>query len=164
MKALSLTQPWATLVAIGAKTIETRSWGTAYRGTVAIHAAKGWPAWAKEECRRAPFNTVLGAAGYDRAFAPLPLGAIVAVAELTSCYRITETTPRAIQSNGDFPPHELAFGDYTPGRFAWVLKFVWRLEQPVPVRGALSLWDLPSDVLAAVTAQRNGEPAEVARG
>lgn len=34
MKALSLTQPWATLMAIGAKRIETRSWGAAYRGGV----------------------------------------------------------------------------------------------------------------------------------
>jgi hypothetical protein len=43
MKALTLTQPWATLVAIGAKTIETRSWPTSYRGPLAIHAAKGYP-------------------------------------------------------------------------------------------------------------------------
>jgi hypothetical protein len=41
MKVLSLTQPWATLAAIGAKKIETRSWSTAYRGPLAIHAAKG---------------------------------------------------------------------------------------------------------------------------
>ena len=44
MKALTLTQPWASLVACGAKTIETRSWRTPYRGPVAIHAAKGFPA------------------------------------------------------------------------------------------------------------------------
>ncbi|MFL5577327.1 MAG: ASCH domain-containing protein [Gemmatimonadaceae bacterium] len=48
MKALTLTQPWATLVAIGAKTIETRSWPTHYRGEVAIHAAKGFPDWARQ--------------------------------------------------------------------------------------------------------------------
>lgn len=41
MKAITLTQPWATLVAIGAKRIETRSWATRYRGPLAIHAAKG---------------------------------------------------------------------------------------------------------------------------
>lgn len=40
MKALSLTQPWASLVAVGAKRIETRSWRTSYRGPLAIHAAK----------------------------------------------------------------------------------------------------------------------------
>ena len=41
MKVLTLTQPWATLVAIGAKHIETRSWATSYRGPLAIHAGKG---------------------------------------------------------------------------------------------------------------------------
>ncbi len=40
MKAISLLQPWATLVAIGAKRIETRSWATNYRGPLAIHASK----------------------------------------------------------------------------------------------------------------------------
>ena len=40
MKALTLYQPWATLIAIGAKKIETRSWGTNYRGPLAIHAGK----------------------------------------------------------------------------------------------------------------------------
>lgn len=54
MKALSLTQPWATLVAIGAKKIETRSWSTSYRGPVAIHASKGYPgryAWFLENVK-----------------------------------------------------------------------------------------------------------------
>ncbi len=41
MKALSLLQPWATLVVIGVKQIETRSWSTAYRGPLLIHASKG---------------------------------------------------------------------------------------------------------------------------
>ena len=40
-KALTIAQPWATLVAIGAKQIETRSWQTNYRGDIAIHAGKG---------------------------------------------------------------------------------------------------------------------------
>ncbi len=41
MRTLTLTQPWATLVALGAKTIETRSWQTSYRGPLAIHAGQG---------------------------------------------------------------------------------------------------------------------------
>jgi hypothetical protein len=40
MKALTLIQPWATLVALGEKQIETRSWDTKYRGPLAIHAGK----------------------------------------------------------------------------------------------------------------------------
>ena len=41
MKAISLLQPWASLVVMGAKTIETRGWGTKYRGPILIHASKG---------------------------------------------------------------------------------------------------------------------------
>lgn len=39
MPALTLHQPWASLVALGVKTIETRAWSTLYRGPLAIHAA-----------------------------------------------------------------------------------------------------------------------------
>lgn len=40
MKALTLHQPWASLIAAGVKTIETRSWSTRYRGPLAVHAGK----------------------------------------------------------------------------------------------------------------------------
>ena len=102
MKALTLTQPWATLVAIGAKRIETRSWRTSYRGPLAIHAAKGFPKWAREfaqddwTCfgalkpghaahlklsgvRLIPSETGRRAAG------ELPIGAVVAVRDLVDC-------------------------------------------------------------------------------
>ena len=38
MKALTIIQPWATLLAAGKKRIETRSWKTNYRGEILIHA------------------------------------------------------------------------------------------------------------------------------
>lgn len=64
MKAVTLTQPWATLVAIGAKQIETRSWPTNYRGPLAIHAGKGpstigWPQLNHICNRTEPFRSVL---------------------------------------------------------------------------------------------------------
>ncbi len=43
MKALTIRQPWASLIAAGVKTIETRSWSTRYRGPLAIHAGKHKP-------------------------------------------------------------------------------------------------------------------------
>ena len=39
MKVLSLTEPYATLIKKGIKTIETRSWKTNYRGKLFIHAS-----------------------------------------------------------------------------------------------------------------------------
>ena len=41
MKALSVRQPWASLIAQGRKTIEIRSWLTRHRGPLAIVASKG---------------------------------------------------------------------------------------------------------------------------
>lgn len=41
MKALSIRQPWAWLVAHGHKDIENRTWQTKFRGRVLIHASKG---------------------------------------------------------------------------------------------------------------------------
>lgn len=43
MKTITLHQPWASLVALGVKTIETRSWPTKHRGPLAIHAGKRRP-------------------------------------------------------------------------------------------------------------------------
>src|SRR3546814_21127441 len=40
VKAISLWQPWASAIALGHKSIETRHWPTKYRGELAIHAAK----------------------------------------------------------------------------------------------------------------------------
>ena len=42
MKALSLKQPWATLIVSGIKPIENRKWKSSYRGPLLIHASKTW--------------------------------------------------------------------------------------------------------------------------
>ena len=49
MKAITIKQPWASLIAAGLKDIENRTWKTNFRGRVLIHAAKvsvkdGWSA------------------------------------------------------------------------------------------------------------------------
>lgn len=90
MKVLSLTQPWASLLAGGAKQIETRSWGTSYRGPVAVHAAKGFPRKCADLVGGEPFASALYDLGYEaktvraRA-ASLPRGAIVGVVDLVEC-------------------------------------------------------------------------------
>lgn len=145
MKALSLTQPWATLVAIGAKRIETRSWHTTYRGRLAIHAAKGLGSVGGHSglidlCLRPPFAAALLAGGKGRIVPgdDLPLGAIVATANLVLVEdsRHAEGTLRRYGA-----PHERAFGDYSPGRYLWVLRDVRALPEPIPARGAMGLWE-----------------------
>lgn len=157
MKVLTLTQPWATLVAIGAKKIETRSWPTSYRGPLAIHAAKGLgPVGGKKGlqvlCAQEPFKSVLTAymqrlvhEGVSWRIAnELPRGAVVAVCILAGCFPIW---PYGIGplDDGNFGPipndPEHRFGDYTPGRYAWFLSNIRALPEPIPCKGALGLWE-----------------------
>lgn len=155
MKVLTLTQPWATLVAIGAKRIETRSWRTDYRGPLAIHAAKGFPDDAQRYCTQEPFRTTLMEQTAIRIIwnkrtkeSDFPRGVILAVCELKDCRIIGQ------ELNGDatiaaddmisWTPIfgvERAFGNYAPGRYAWLLANIRALPQPVPAKGALGLWD-----------------------
>jgi hypothetical protein len=39
------------------------------------------------------------------------------------------------------PEPERSFGDYTPGRYAWILTNIKPLPAPIPAKGALGLWD-----------------------
>ena len=138
MKVLTLTQPWATLVATGDKQIETRSWSTSYRGELAIHAAKGFPTWAKSLCYDACFKECLQFAGYKDA-ASLPTGVIIAVCQLVDVVRVTD---EALIPKGK----ELVFGDYSLGRYMWKLANVKKLDRPITAKGSLGLWnfDMPT--------------------
>jgi hypothetical protein len=137
MKALTLTQPWATLVAIGAKQIETRSWRTDFSGQLAIHAAKGFPAWAKATCDEPPFRDVLRA--HRLGASDLPVGKILCVANLLTCIP-TEDVPWD-EALGDCP-HEREFGDYAEGRWAWIFDGTLQtFYPPIAARGSLGLWN-----------------------
>lgn len=130
MKALTLYQPWATLIAIGAKTFETRSWPTHYRGPLAIHAGKthDYSVYTNNV-----FLHALKDGGYPYVDA-LPLGAIVATCQVVSCHRITWAMGDAVSR------YDLAFGNWEPGRYAWELCNVEQLATPIPARGAMGLW------------------------
>lgn len=131
--AITLWQPWATLIAIGAKEYETRHWAINYRGPIAIHAAKRLDNGQHETYFVEPFQTVLKAAGYESPTA-LELGCVVAVARLTGCSIIYPNFRRKMSEQ------ERAFGDWTNGRYAWQLADIVRLETPVPTRGLQGVW------------------------
>jgi hypothetical protein len=136
VKALSLTQPWASLVALGAKRIVTRSWGTSYRGLLAIHASKGFPRDCRELCDEPPFEEILQK--FDLTAATLPCGVVLCVTKLVDCLPIRHV---------NFPQHhslceyEAEFGCYGAGRYGLILGPVTVLDDPIPARGALGLWE-----------------------
>lgn len=164
IKALTITQPYATLIAIKAKRFETRSWSTSYRGPLAIHAATtlagvGGKRAYKELCTQEPFRSVLNEYSAqldinDLTKLLLPRGVVVAVANLVTCVYIpplpnhvvdskTRRQVEQIAQKYGVPPEEpeLSFGDYTPGRYVWVLENVRALDDPVFTAGKQSLWD-----------------------
>lgn len=157
IKAISLWQPWASLISIGAKVYETRSWATDHRGPLAIHAAKHWTSAERDLSFYDPyFKRALNGAGISSEAAivgssewvpnRLPLGAVVAVVDLIACWQIAESgLVRRVGGKFEARPlpmgAERAFGDYSPGRVAWELANVRRIE-PCPCRGAQGFFDV----------------------
>jgi hypothetical protein len=134
LKALTLWQPWASLVAIGAKKIETRSWRTSHRGALLIHAAA-------RNTRRIP-EGVRRLSGWILSFhPPMDFGAILAIANLVDCVPV-ETIRESLSLQ------ELTFGDYGSGRWSWLLSDV-RLIVPVHCRGSQGLWNWEGDIQTA---------------
>jgi hypothetical protein len=164
MKALTLTQPWASLVALGCKRIETRSWYTMYTGVVCIHAAKGFPKDARYVVSESPFQQALcEKLGRTPVLATdLPISQIIAVATLTGCMTFVAETPdfiRDLSKRGELPPNEVDFGDFAAGRYGFMLDDVIPLDQPIQVRGALGLWNLPRNVETSVRRQLQEQSA-----
>lgn len=185
MKAITVRQPWASLIAAGVKTIETRSWSTKYRGPLAVHAGARWdvgwgthalwhdpdhPSTARdrsdilvdklrcdpmEDCNGSGYWTV---DAYGRRH--IPLGAVVATCTLADVVPIVasddfsalapyvrpmENRSALRRTNAPSWPDDvtdqLPFGDFTPGRYAWLLTDVTPLADPVPAKGRQGLWE-----------------------
>lgn len=148
MKALTLWQPWATLVAMGVKKIETRCWTTKYRGPLAIHsAAKLPPSYLGASSRTDPFRDELaelfavrrdrddrGGKHVDDILRGLPCGKVLCIVNLLS----VEETPDVREVISD---RERIFGNYEDGRYAWHLEMVEVFEPPIAAKGNRMLWN-----------------------
>lgn len=134
MKAIALWNPFATLVAMGRKRYETRSFFTNYRGPLAIHATRQFAQFNQDLCDVWPFSKYIADAS------KLVCGAILCVVELTDVkptevmVPILDKTPEGME--------ELHFGDYTHGRWAWKLENLRPLNTPVVCKGQRTLWNL----------------------
>jgi hypothetical protein len=139
MKTLSICQPWVTLVILGIKRLETRSWRTSRRGRIAIHASRAFTQEAQRLCGEEPFRSALEAAGF-RGADDLPLGALLGTVELVGCTAADDLNLDALDAA------ELAFGDFGPGRWAWELRHPQPLDAPVPFRGRLGFFEAPDEL------------------
>lgn len=136
VRIFTLWQPRATLMALGLKTIETRSRGTSYRGPIAIHAALRYPETARVFAGKLMHEGVLP-------MAKLPFGKILCVVDL---YDVRPTEEGSLLARGK---GEHRYGNYDAGRSAWLTKMLKSLDNPVPYPGAQGLRRLPEAFVQA---------------
>lgn len=181
MRAITLWQPWASLIAEGVKTIETRSWkapDSLIGERIAIHAAArkppkcepcngsgcgpGTASGAFEAC---DWCGGTGVHGLCAEVSGMPLGAVVATARLAACVPMVdlgdpypdpcvwiwpedstgETTAgydhRGWENSESVDiTDQLPYGDFRPGRWAWLLDDVEKLPEPIPATGRQRVW------------------------
>lgn len=147
MKAITLWQPWASLIADKRKRHETRSWcppRTLKGEVMLIHAGKtvdkSYAKWF----------------GYVDAEGAItcPTGCFVATARL---YAVCQVQQQIIGADGDelaicndaYNPHRKGieipvddYGNFAPGRFLWEFIDVSPIVPPTPARGRQKIWDV----------------------
>jgi hypothetical protein len=159
MKTISLWTLWAMLIARGHKKIETRSWKAPkwlIGQRIAIHATKAMPVLARILCRE--FAKLLGIKIYTGSWlynlehGVGPFGKVVATAKLAGCEKIVNSDDgcraASLESGKEIRGNEYSFGDYTPGRYAWILEDIQPLKEPTPAKGMQGLWNWEGDRIA----------------
>ncbi len=130
MKALSVRQPWAELILLGRKTVETRTWRTAHRGPFAIHAA---------------FQVEIEVCTlYGLDPTSLVTSALVGTAE------IIEMIEFDTESWATWRDQHLVPDPDPGGRVGWRLANPRRLAQPIPLRGLPGLFPLEDKIAARI--------------
>lgn len=128
IKAITISQPFASLIASGEKWIENRTWPTAYRGPLAIHAGKG-----KQYLDRHELITY-------------PTGCVIAIAKLVACVDIRDIRSKVGAERKCIVPgtnkfwSELQNHKHAEGPLCWVLEDVVPIEH-VTINGAQGLWN-----------------------
>ncbi|GAA3701861.1 hypothetical protein GCM10022204_18430 [Microlunatus aurantiacus] len=121
MRALTIKQPWAELIVEGLKDVENRSWRTAYRGRLAVHAG----------LRRADFDDLALDAMPKKYRRPIEnawqrhadAGKVLGTVELVDCIEGSRS-PWAID-----------------GYWHWILRDPRPYARKVAAKGKLNLWE-----------------------
>ena len=131
MKAFTVYQPYAHAIIAGLKGYETRPRRTNIRGRVAVHAGKLDELKATRSLSDRNFWGVMDAVGGRT---DLPHGAVIGTVEIVDCIPVEEIAATLTE-------RERLLGDYSPGRWAWVLKNPVMFETPIPAKGKQGWWN-----------------------
>lgn len=160
MKALTVLQPWAELIARGGdpahrpyenepKRVENRTWETKFRGRLYIHAGKSTEG-IKTHCPEPGAWEVCTET--NLLVEDLALGAVIALVTLVDCLRIEEI------KRGD---HDARFPwirehRHSLGPWCWVLEDVKRFK-PIHFRGRQGLFDIDPNFLERCRREQYGD-------
>lgn len=140
MKAISLWQPYASLIAAKAKRFETRHWPVPLRlrgQRIAIHAAVRKPTRAEVDHLN---DDVAEALGFCHWHQRIPYGAVVCTAKVIGCYIVTRWNNRKPVLSDRFEIEDDHFGDYSIGRHCWELGDIEVLDPAIPAKGMQGWW------------------------
>jgi activating signal cointegrator 1 len=150
MHAISIWNPFASLLANGFKSIETRGWPAPKRligKRIGIASTKV----IKPE-QRTPFQDPKFMFYYEQTGLPqlceLPHGYLLATAILHSCDIIEES------DLDDITEEEQLYGWFEVGRYAWRMRAVEALSKPLPVQGKQGIWEVPDSAVTTAEVQR----------
>jgi hypothetical protein len=162
MHAITIQAPWTVPILLGSKDVENRRRCTSHRGPLALHVSRTWcPIAAADPRIRQDYTDAIRLPPthphHRAAQAATIRGSIVAIAVLTDCHY---AHPGCCESDWAEPD-------------AWhlLLRNVAVLPQPLPARGALGVWALPSGptqriahTLAGIAAQRESRLTQTSNG
>ena len=147
MKCISLWEPWASLMYVGAKKNETRSWPTKHRGPLLICAAQHvMNAGSMRYYLEQPaFMKALQplTRGEDRqvSISDLNFGKALCIVDVVDCLSIGVFAELFVSDQ------EAAFGNYDFGRFAWVTTNLQRFEEPFKIKGGQRIFNTPNELI-----------------
>ena len=178
MKAITLHEPWASLIVAGKKTIETRNWSPPddlIGETIAIHAGKnletmefiaamhegrtGFPDGMWKVLHDTTYETMNTFHRQGREVIVIPAGRLLGFATLAGVIINLPPNPQhSVTAHGKplmyITAEELqdneAFGLYGHGRYGWVLRDIQKLPDPPQVRGRQRFWEVPHEIVGSV--------------
>jgi hypothetical protein len=126
MKALTIRQPWASLIADNIKLIESRSWQTHYRGKLYIHAGKGIDKKYLKD-----YENIID-------ITDMPKGKIIAECNLIDCILLDKKYIDYYNKLNKSKEYKLK--DSCVGYYGWVLSDIKKIKE-IEIKGKLSIWD-----------------------
>jgi activating signal cointegrator 1 len=124
MKALTVRQPWATVLVRGVKTVEYRTWPTTYRGLLAIHAGRALPSLEDYEQLLRVYVHGVREQTVRQWVGNLPRGYVLGTVQVAGCRPVRADEPGRCW-----------------GKWAWELEEAEAWDRPVWAVGKQGIWE-----------------------